>query len=82
MDSPLHAACIKDDVEALRTMLCGASSRSASDPDTVLGWTPLHYAAQFGRKLVVDLLLQPPVRAVRHARSPAQTRTHKQSMRG
>ena len=74
MDSPLHAACIKDDVEALTAMLCGASSRSASDPDTVLGWTPLHYAAQFGRKLVVDLLLQPPVRSLCHRQAHTHTR--------
>eukprot|EP01043_Picozoa_sp_COSAG02_P110158 COSAG02_NODE_46270_length_350_cov_0.824701_1_plen_73_part_10 len=62
MDSPLHAACINGDVSSLAGMLSAVSSRSANDPDTVLGWCPLHFAAQFGRQQVVELLLAPPVR--------------------
>jgi hypothetical protein len=63
MDSPLHAACVNGDVGVLSGMLSGVSSRSANDPDTVLGWCPLHFAAQFGRQPIVELLLSPPVRA-------------------
>ncbi len=62
MDSPLHAACINGDVSSLAGMLSAVSSRSANDPDTVLGWCPLHFAARFGRQQVVELLLEPPVR--------------------
>ena len=67
MDSPLHAACINGDVSSLAGMLSAVSSRSANDQDTVLGWCPLHFAAQFGRQQVVELLLAPPVRT--HAAS-------------
>eukprot|EP01043_Picozoa_sp_COSAG02_P054280 COSAG02_NODE_6124_length_3784_cov_1.813297_3_plen_117_part_00 len=62
MDSPLHTACINGDVSSLAGMLSAVSSRSANDPDTVLGWCPLHFAARFGRQQVVELLLDPPVR--------------------
>ena len=78
MDSPLHAACINGDVSALAGMLSAVSSRSANDPDTVLGWCPLHFAAQFGRQQVVELLLAPPVRmqaATTQRRSALRPRT-------
>ena len=62
MDSPLHAACITGDLEGLRGMLKGSYS-SANDPDAAMGWTPLHFAAKFGRLDIVSALLEPPEKA-------------------
>ena len=84
MDSPLHAACINGDVSALAGMLSAVSSRSANDPDTVLGWCPLHFAAQFGRQQIVELLLAPPVRmhaAKTQRRSALRPRTRPNKVR-
>ena len=55
MDSPLHAACMRGDVSSVQSLLSGP--HTSNDPDTVLGWAPLHFAAKYGRNEIVALLL-------------------------
>jgi ankyrin repeat protein len=73
MDSPLHAACMRDDAPSVRSLLSGP--HTSNDPDTVLGWAPLHFAAKYGRDQIVALLLAPPVRASNRHRLDTQRAT-------
>lgn len=47
---PLHRACRDGDVGALCSLLqCTANPADLTVEDTFYGWTPLHWAAHFGK---------------------------------
>nr|XP_060625590.1 ankyrin repeat domain-containing protein 10 isoform X1 [Anolis sagrei ordinatus] len=53
---PLHRACRDGDLPALRALLLqGASRDSLAAEDSFYGWTPVHWAAHFGK---LDCLMQ------------------------
>ncbi|KAF9574415.1 Elongator subunit elp6 [Mortierella alpina] len=56
----IHAACIANNVERVRTILSKGSSRGGVSPSSVLdsaGYTALHYASRAGNKEICTLLL-------------------------
>ncbi|XP_034042166.1 LOW QUALITY PROTEIN: ankyrin repeat domain-containing protein 10-like [Thalassophryne amazonica] len=56
---PLHRACRDGDVSALRCLLqCVSSPADLTVEDTFYGWTPIHWAAHFGKLECVMLLVQ------------------------
>lgn len=54
-ETPLHVACIKRNVERVRTLLEANASPNTKDN---AGWTPLHEAASHGFTEVAELLLK------------------------
>ncbi|KAG8452111.1 hypothetical protein GDO86_004052 [Hymenochirus boettgeri] len=49
---PLHRACRDGDVRCLRTLLQGPPGNTAFQlikEDSCYGWTPIHWAAHFGK---------------------------------
>ncbi|XP_026286770.1 BRCA1-associated RING domain protein 1-like [Frankliniella occidentalis] len=54
-ETPLHVACIKGNVDRIRTLLSANASPNTKDN---AGWTPLHEAAIRGFTEVVELLLK------------------------
>lgn len=46
---PLHRACRDGDVPALCALLQSASRESLAAEDSFYGWTPIHWAAHFGK---------------------------------
>jgi len=47
---PLHRACRDGDVSALCSLLrCAASPADLAAEDSFYGWTPMHWAAHFGK---------------------------------
>jgi ankyrin repeat protein len=50
---PLHAAVFRNDIESMLKNIDGVNAK-----DTLLGWSPLQYACQFGFWGVVELFLQ------------------------
>ncbi|KAK3928510.1 BRCA1-associated RING domain protein 1 [Frankliniella fusca] len=54
-ETPLHVACIKGNVERIRTLLNANATPNTKDN---AGWTPLHEAAIRGFTEVVELLLE------------------------
>ncbi|XP_008326476.1 ankyrin repeat domain-containing protein 10b [Cynoglossus semilaevis] len=56
---PLHRACRDGDVGALCSLLqCTASPTDLAVEDTFYGWTPIHWAAHFGKLECVMRLVQ------------------------
>ncbi|MCI4378789.1 hypothetical protein PGIGA_G00220180 [Pangasianodon gigas] len=56
---PLHRACRDGDVLALRSLLHGDAHRAELlTEDSFYGWTPIHWAAHFGRLECVMQLVQ------------------------
>ncbi|KAF9965534.1 Elongator subunit elp6 [Mortierella alpina] len=56
----IHAACIANNVERVRSILSKGSSRGGVSPSTALdsaGYTALHYASRAGNKEICTLLL-------------------------
>ncbi|KAF9961670.1 Ankyrin repeat domain-containing protein 39 [Mortierella alpina] len=56
----IHAACIANNVERVRSILSKGSSRVGDSPSTALdsaGYTALHYASRAGNKEICTLLL-------------------------
>ncbi|XP_042312077.1 ankyrin repeat domain-containing protein 10 [Sceloporus undulatus] len=52
---PLHRACRDGDLPALCGLLPGASREALAAEDSFYGWTPIHWAAHFGK---LDCLMQ------------------------
>ncbi|XP_034418440.1 ankyrin repeat domain-containing protein 10b isoform X2 [Cyclopterus lumpus] len=56
---PLHRACRDGDVGALCSLLqCSSSPADLTVEDTFYGWTPIHWAAHFGKLECVMRLVQ------------------------
>ncbi|XP_060681811.1 ankyrin repeat domain-containing protein 10-like isoform X3 [Hemiscyllium ocellatum] len=55
---PLHRACRDGDSGALRTLLAASSPTDIGVEDNFYGWTPLHWAAHFGKLECVMQLVQ------------------------
>ncbi|KAG7259039.1 hypothetical protein CRUP_009965 [Coryphaenoides rupestris] len=56
---PLHRACRDGDVGALCSLLrCAASPADLAAEDSFYGWTPIHWAAHFGKLECVMRLVQ------------------------
>uniref|UniRef100_A0A3B5MYF5 Ankyrin repeat domain 10b n=1 Tax=Xiphophorus couchianus TaxID=32473 RepID=A0A3B5MYF5_9TELE len=56
---PLHRACRDGDVGALCSLLhCASNPADLSVEDTFYGWTPIHWAAHFGKLECVMRLVQ------------------------
>ncbi|XP_067842755.1 ankyrin repeat domain-containing protein 10a isoform X4 [Heptranchias perlo] len=72
---PLHRACRDGDVGALRSLLAVSSPTDISLEDNFYGWTPLHWAAHFGKLECVMQLVQAGVgvniSTTRFAQTPA-----------
>ena len=54
-ETPLHVACWKGHLDAVRALLLVKADVEARDKD---GWTPLHYACHEGHIEIVQTLLQ------------------------
>ncbi|KAF7252880.1 Ankyrin repeat domain-containing protein 10 [Varanus komodoensis] len=52
---PLHRACRDGDLSVLCALLQGASRETLAAEDSFYGWTPIHWAAHFGK---LDCLMQ------------------------
>eukprot|EP00053_Salpingoeca_punica_P016559 m.156694 g.156694 ORF g.156694 m.156694 type:complete len:988 (-) comp16994_c0_seq1:418-3381(-) len=52
---PLHRAAVEGDAEAARDLIRSGQNPAAKDEDS---WTPLHYAAWFGRDHVARVLME------------------------
>lgn len=46
---PLHRACRDGDIAALRSLLAASAPADVGLEDNFYGWTPLHWAAHFGK---------------------------------
>lgn len=72
---PLHRACRDGDVAALRSLLAACPAAHTSLEDNFYGWTPLHWAAHFGKLECVMQLVQAGVgvniATTRFAQTPA-----------
>ncbi|XP_072434209.1 ankyrin repeat domain-containing protein 10a isoform X2 [Chiloscyllium punctatum] len=55
---PLHRACRDGDSGALRALLAASSPTDIGVEDNFYGWTPLHWAAHFGKLECVMQLVQ------------------------
>ncbi|XP_078402213.1 ankyrin repeat domain-containing protein 10-like isoform X1 [Cetorhinus maximus] len=55
---PLHRACRDGDTGAVRSLLAASSLTDISLEDNFYGWTPLHWAAHFGKLECVMQLVQ------------------------
>ncbi|XP_048454304.1 ankyrin repeat domain-containing protein 10-like isoform X1 [Rhincodon typus] len=55
---PLHRACRDGDTAVLRTLLAASSPTDIGVEDNFYGWTPLHWAAHFGKLECVMQLVQ------------------------
>ena len=49
---PLHKACRDGNTEALSTLLVEAAQHNLHREDSFYGWTPLHWAAYFGKVFI------------------------------
>lgn len=56
-DFPIHRACRDGDVDALRRAWAIASHDQLKAEDKFYGWTPIHWAAYFGKTQCLDALL-------------------------
>ncbi|XP_072114999.1 ankyrin repeat domain-containing protein 10a isoform X1 [Mobula birostris] len=72
---PLHRACRDGDVAALRSLLAASAPADIIQEDNFYGWTPLHWAAHFGKLECVMQLVQAGVgvnvTTTRFAQTPA-----------
>uniref|UniRef100_H3A9A2 Ankyrin repeat domain 10 n=1 Tax=Latimeria chalumnae TaxID=7897 RepID=H3A9A2_LATCH len=72
---PLHRACRDGDVSALCSLLQQPANRDLTAEDSFYGWTPIHWAAHFGKLECVMRLVQAGaavnVATTRFAQSPA-----------
>ncbi|XP_032879043.1 ankyrin repeat domain-containing protein 10 isoform X4 [Amblyraja radiata] len=72
---PLHRACRDGDVAALRSLLDASAPADVGLEDNFYGWTPLHWAAHFGKLECVMQLVQAGVgvniTTTRFAQTPA-----------
>ncbi|XP_051881527.1 ankyrin repeat domain-containing protein 10a isoform X2 [Pristis pectinata] len=72
---PLHRACRDGDVAALRSLLAASAPADIGLEDNFYGWTPLHWAAHFGKLECVMQLVQAGVgvniTTTRFAQTPA-----------
>ncbi|XP_069746502.1 ankyrin repeat domain-containing protein 10a isoform X2 [Narcine bancroftii] len=55
---PLHRACRDGDVAALRSLLAASPPADIGLEDNFYGWTPLHWAAHFGKLECVIQMVQ------------------------
>ncbi|XP_078258307.1 ankyrin repeat domain-containing protein 10-like isoform X1 [Rhinoraja longicauda] len=72
---PLHRACRDGDVAALRSLLAASAPADVGLEDNFYGWTPLHWAAHFGKLECIMQLVQTGVgvniTTTRFAQTPA-----------
>nr|XP_039255448.1 ankyrin repeat domain-containing protein 10-like [Styela clava] len=56
-DFPIHRACRDGDIDALRRAWAVTSHDQLRAEDKFYGWTPIHWAAYFGKTQCLDVLL-------------------------